>query len=103
MKRVTIEIDDELDEALAAYARARSMGDDLNAAAEAVLRDHLLNHRYLIPGRGLRLPRRIIPLHRDTGPTDVSINHDKYFADWTLETRHGPTHPPTPGQQHQDW
>ena len=35
-------------------------------------------------------PFHITPLHRDDGPTDVSINHDRYFADWTLETLQGP-------------
>ena len=43
---------------------------------------------------GVDLPFRpfhLTPIHSDDdGPTDVSINHDRYFAEWTLETLHGP-------------
>lgn len=77
MKRATIEIDEELDEALAAYGRERGVADDLEAVVQAALREMLEGRGYLIPFR----PFRVTVLHRNDGPTDVSINHDRYFAD----------------------
>lgn len=81
MKRATIEIDEELDEALAAYGRDRGVADDLETVVQAALREMLEEHGFLIPFR----PFRMTPIEYDgddDGPTDISINHDKYFADW---------------------
>ena len=78
MMRATIEIDEEMDEALAAYGRERGVADDLETVVPAALRELHEGRGFLMPFR----PFRVTPLHRDDGPTDVSINHDKYFADW---------------------
>lgn len=82
MKSATITIPEELDEALAAYGRDRGLGSDadLESVVSSALRDLLTLHGYLEPFR----PFFITPIHRDDdGPTDVSINHDHYFAEWS--------------------
>jgi hypothetical protein len=89
MKQATIEIDDELEEALAAYGRARGLGDDLSRAAAAALSDHLVGGGYLISTRNGRPARPITPLHRETGPTAVGINHDQDPAEGASETLRG--------------
>lgn len=77
MNRATIEISDEMDEALAAYGRDRGVGADLAAVVQAALREMLEGHGFLIPFR----PFHVTPIDFDDDVTDVSINHDRYFAD----------------------
>lgn len=78
MNRATIEISDELNEALAAYARERGVAtDDVVAVVQAALRELLEGHGFLIPFR----PFHVTPLEFDDDLTDVSINHDRYVAD----------------------
>jgi len=72
----TVSIPEDLTSALAAYGHDRDLGHGLDPVVETALRDLLGERGYLLPFR----PLRITPLHRDEGPTDVSLNHDRYFA-----------------------
>jgi len=83
MKQATVTIPGEVDQALAAYRRDRHLSGDLSAVIDAALRDHLAAHGYLVPPRPFR-PLRITPIPHDGDETDVSINHDRYLADWEL-------------------
>ncbi len=83
MKQATIEIPEDLDEALAAYGRDRGVSADLSAVIDAALRDHLAAHGYIVPPRPFR-PLRITPISHEGEETDISINHDRYFADGEL-------------------
>jgi len=77
MTQTTVSIPEDLDEALAAYGRDRGLGTDLDAAVAAALRDALTDRGYLLPFR----PFRVTTLHRTSGPTDVSQDHDRYVAE----------------------
>ena len=87
MKQATIAIAADLDAALAAYERDHELTDGLDALVDAALRELLARHGYpahspieaiLVPPFR---PLGITPLHREDGPTDVSVNHDRYLAD----------------------
>lgn len=83
MKHATITISDDLVEALAAYGRNHGLTDGIDALVEAALRDLLMGHGYLVLDRPFR-PFHITPFQHDGEETDVSINHDRYFADGEL-------------------
>lgn len=82
MRRPTIKDDDELDRALAAYGKEHGLTGSPEEVAQATFRELLMGQGGLIPFRLFR----ITPIeHDDDGPTDVSINLDKYsvdLADW---------------------
>lgn len=86
MKRATITIPDDLEAELEAYLGEREDGLDLDALVERALRSYLARQDRW-GGREVHLPRRrpfwITPLEeRDAqGEPDVSINHDRYFAE----------------------
>jgi len=77
MKHATIEIDEDLAEALEVYGQEHGLTGTRDAVAQAALRELLAVQGDLIPFR----PFRVTPLHRDDGPTDVSINHDRYLVE----------------------
>lgn len=79
MKHATIAIPEDLDEALAAYGRARGVGPNPAAVVDAALRDLLESHGYLLPEGPFR-PLRITPLPHHGEEADISITHDRYFA-----------------------
>lgn len=80
MKHATIDLPDELNDALTAYGRDHGVGTDLNDVVDAALRDLLASHGYLVSDLPFR-PLRITPIAHDGEETDISINHDRYFAD----------------------
>jgi hypothetical protein len=77
MKRATITIPDDLDEALAAYGQDHGLDGDLDAVVGAALRDLLTIHGYLEPF----VPFDITPIPHDGPEADISVNHDRYFVD----------------------
>ncbi len=81
MKRATIEIDDELGEALAAYARDQGLPGEIASLVGAVLRDSMAGHGYMTPFR----PFTITPIEHDGEESDLSINHDHYLYDWEAD------------------
>lgn len=91
MKRTTITLSDELEQAVAAYCQDKEIQPSLNAVLQTALRDYLAARGYLIPIKAMK----ITPAKRGNGKTDVSIHHDKYlkrgcwqafFADKPVDT-----------------
>lgn len=80
MKHATVAIPDDLDEALAAFGHDQGLPVETGPLIEAALRDLLAGHGYLAPFR----PFKITPIEHDGEETDISINHDHYFADGVL-------------------
>jgi hypothetical protein len=80
MKRATIELPDELSDALTAYGRDRGVGTELDDAVDVALRDLLESHGYLVLDRPFR-PLRIAPVAHEGEETDISINHDWSILD----------------------
>lgn len=78
----TIAIPEDVQEAVAEYARRHGLDDDdIDVVIGHALHDYLRSHGYRVPLRPYR-PFRITPVEHDGEETDISINHDKYFADW---------------------
>lgn len=76
-RTVSIPNSKELRNALYAYGQDHGIGSGFDEIVEAALRDILDDRGYLVPFR----PFQVTPLHRDEGPTDVSVNHDRHFTD----------------------
>jgi len=80
MKSASVTIPDDLAEALAAYGRDQGLPTEAEALIEAALRQLLAGHGYLATFR----PFHITPIEHDGEETDISINHDRYLADWEI-------------------
>jgi metal-responsive CopG/Arc/MetJ family transcriptional regulator len=84
MKRATVTIPDELEAELEAYLKEQDAPPSLTVLMQAALRDYLqskrLAQRQYRPARG---PLRITPVEEKDalGEADVSVNHDRYFAE----------------------
>ena len=78
MKRATITIPDELQEALEAYRRSQEVPSALTAVAQAALREYL-ERRGFLPDRAFR-PFGVTPAKKGGGAGDVSANHDEHFV-----------------------
>lgn len=76
MKRATITVTDDLEEALEAYRRDQEVVPALTAVAQAALREFLAGRGYLSTTRHLR----ITPTDQGSGASNVSVEHDRYFA-----------------------
>lgn len=76
MKRATITMTDELEQALAAYQHDQEVPPALTAVAQAALREYLAERGYLSPRR----PLRITPAKQGSGERDGSQEHDRYLA-----------------------
>jgi putative addiction module CopG family antidote len=59
-------------------------GEDGSPKSEPDIFDHRAAHGDAVERRPFR-PFRMTPIPHDDGPTDVSINHDRSFADGELE------------------
>ena len=79
MKRATITLPDDLEAALEAYRRAQDVPPALTAITQTALREYL-ERRGFSMNRPFR-PFKITPAKEDSGASDVSTNHDKYFAE----------------------
>lgn len=76
MKRATITVTDELEEALEAYRRDQEVPPGFTAVTQAALREYLMSRGYLPHTR----PLRLTPAEEGSGHSDVSRNHDRYLA-----------------------
>lgn len=76
MKRATITMTDELEQAITAYQQDQEVPPALPAVAQPALREYLAERGYLSPRRTLR----ITPATRGSGERDVSEEHDRYPA-----------------------
>lgn len=85
MKRATITIPDELEAKLEEYVRRQEVPPALTAVVQTALRE-FLEKRERFDEREFR-PFRITPIKEKdgSGESDVSINHDKYFAEAAYE------------------
>lgn len=80
MRRATVTIPDELEDQLDRYLGSQDPAPSLTAVLQTALRRFLseqkLEARGYEPARG---PLRITPAPLDDGPTDVSVEHDRYL------------------------
>jgi hypothetical protein len=79
MKRATITLPDELEEALAAYRRSQDLPIPLTALTQAALREYLEKRGFLPPTSGRSFG--ITPSGCGSGSRDVSSEHDRYLAE----------------------
>ena len=79
MKRATITLPDELEEALEAYRRSQDLPLPLTALTQAALREYLERRGFLPPSSGRSFG--ITPNRRGSGNKDVSSEHDRYLAE----------------------
>ena len=77
MRRATITIPDELDQAIEAFQRDQEVPPSLPALTNRALEDYLSHRRYVTPKRTFR----IRPAAVSSGKSDVSVNHDLYIID----------------------
>jgi hypothetical protein len=77
MKRATITLSGDIEEALEAYRRDQEVPPALTAVAQAALREYLAERGYLLRPRSLR----ITPAEKGSGHNDVSVRHDRYFVE----------------------
>jgi hypothetical protein len=77
MKRATITIPDDLAAGVDEYLRAQDAPPALTTLMQAALREYLRERGFPRPFR----PLKITPALQGSGLTDVSVNHDKYFAE----------------------
>jgi hypothetical protein len=77
MKRATITIPDEIQQALAAYCHDQGSNPNLSSVLQDALRDFLAERGYMPPSRALR----ITPAEHGSGKTDISTDHDRYLAE----------------------
>jgi hypothetical protein len=77
MKRATITLSADIEEALEAYRRDQEAPPALTSVAQAALREYLAERGYLPRARSLR----ITPAPKGSGKRDISVEHDRYFAE----------------------
>ena len=77
MKRATITFPDDLAEAVEDYVRAQETPPALTKLMQTALREYLRERGFLRTYR----PLKITPAPRGSGQSDVSVNHDRYFAE----------------------
>jgi hypothetical protein len=77
MRRATVTIPGDLEEALDSYVRRQEVTPTLTALMQTALREYLARRGSASPQRTLR----ITPAKRGSGKPDVSRRHDRYFAE----------------------
>jgi hypothetical protein len=76
VKRATITLSDDLEEAIERYVDAHEARPPLTAVVQAALRQYLTDRGYLRSSG----PLRITPARKGGGRRDVSQAHDRYLA-----------------------
>jgi hypothetical protein len=77
MKRATISISSDLEKALDRYIKQQDAPPALTAVVQAALREYLAHRGLVSPAEFLK----ITPASKGSGKTDVSLHHDRYFAE----------------------
>jgi hypothetical protein len=77
MRRATVTIPDDLAKAVDRYVRDQEAPPALTSVIQSALRQYLMQRGYLASSG----PLRITPARCGSGLRDVSINHDRYFAE----------------------
>jgi hypothetical protein len=76
MKRATITITGDLEEALQSYTSRLEAAPTFTGLVQAALREYLARRGAAAPAR----PLRITPASKGGGKSDISQRHDQYFA-----------------------
>jgi hypothetical protein len=76
MKRTTITINGDLEEALQSYTSRLEAAPTFTALVQAALREYLARRGAAAPAH----PLRITPASKGSGKSDISQRHDQYFA-----------------------
>lgn len=76
MKRATMTLPDDLNQALDEYVKAQDAPPAITAVVQAALREYLRERGFL---RSYR-PLKIRPAKKGSGRADVSENHDLYLT-----------------------
>ena len=77
MKRACITIPADLEASLEAFRHGQEILPALTVVVQAALREYLVGRGYMIPAQ----PLRITPAKKGSGKRDVSLKHDRYFAE----------------------
>jgi len=76
MKRATITLPDDLEQALERFVEEQEVPVQLTAVVQSAVREYLGERGYLETSS----PLRIRPANRGSGQKDVSISHDRYLS-----------------------
>ena len=76
MKRATITLPDELEQAVDRYCQAQEATPSLTAVVQVALRQYLAIRGYLPPAQ----PLVITPAKHGSGQQNISVDHDRYLA-----------------------
>ncbi len=76
MKRATITLPDDIEQALALFTAEQAVPVPLTAVVQAAVREYLGERGYLPSTSALR----IRPAKRGSGQDNVSISHDQYLS-----------------------
>ena len=77
MKRATMTFPDDLAEAVDQYQRAQETPPALTTVVQTALREFLRQRGFLRTYK----PLKITPAAKGSGVADVSVDHDRYFAE----------------------
>lgn len=77
MRRATITLPDDLGHAVEKYVQTQEASPALTTVVQAALREFLQKRGFLRQAQ----PLKITPAPRGSGRTDVSVEHDRYFAE----------------------
>ena len=82
MRRATITIPDDLDAELNVYMKEQDVAPSLTGLVEVALRKFLDEKRFeSLQYQPPRSPFRPVPAEKGSGLHDVSLEHDRYFAE----------------------
>jgi hypothetical protein len=82
MRRATITIPDDLDAELHVYMKEQDVAPSLTGLVEAALRKFLDEKRFeSLQYQPPQRPFRPAPAEKGSGLHDVSLEHDRYFAE----------------------
>jgi len=76
MKRATITIGGDLEQALQSYTSQQEVAPTFTALVQAALREYLARRGAVAPAH----PLRITPAKKGSGKSEISQQHDRYFA-----------------------
>jgi hypothetical protein len=77
MRRATITLPDEIEQALDAYFDDQQIQPALTAVVQAALRDYLAERGYFPSAH----PLKVTPAKQGSGRQDISAAHDRYLAE----------------------
>ena len=76
MKRATITLPDDLEQALERFVGEQAVPVQLTSVVQAAVREYLVERGYLPSTCALR----IRPAKQGSGENDVSVSHDRYLS-----------------------